>query len=161
MAVDEQKQERVEYILQLGADIFRNLLPTLPKELLNLDLTMPQLKVVLLIFLSGPVRMSTIASGLGVSLATATGVIDRLVERDIVSRRGRPEDRRVVLCHLSENGHKLVDELWQSSRNRSKELLEAIDAPNLLLLAQALEALLKAAMATTGGLQPNHEGDSP
>jgi len=161
MAVDEQKQERVEYILQLGADIFRNLLPTLPRELLNLDLTMPQLKVVLLIFLSGPVRMSTIASGLGVSLATATGVIDRLVERDIVSRRGRPEDRRVVLCHLSENGHKLVDELWQSSRNRSKELLEAIDAPNLLLLAQALEALLKAAMATTEGLQPNHEGDSP
>ena len=152
--VDSQKQELVEHALQLGNKLFRGLLPAMPGELLLLDLTMPQLKVVLLLFLSGSSRMSVVASSLGVSLATATGIVDRLVERGIVLREAQSGDRRVVLCHLSEKGQKLIGEMWQSARQRAKELLEAIDASKLMLITETLEALLQTETVTREDLPP-------
>ncbi len=148
-----QKKELIERILQLGEKAFRELIPILPKEWLQLDLTMPQLKVVLLLFMNGPVRMSDIASALDVSLATATGVIDRLVEREIVLRENHPDDRRVVLCRLSEKGQKLIGGLWQLARDRLRELLGAIDPVRLRLVIEALEALLKAGVDTRSDYQ--------
>ncbi len=142
-----KQEELIENILELGEKAFRELIPILPTEWLQLDLTMPQLKVVLLLFLNGPTRMSDIASALGVSLATATGVVDRLVERDIVLRESQVEDRRVVLCRLSEKGQKMIDALWQLARDRTKELLQAAPPAQLQLIIEALEALLKAGEA--------------
>ena len=39
-----QKDNLVEEILTLADKLFRQLLPTVPEELLSLDVTMPQLK---------------------------------------------------------------------------------------------------------------------
>jgi len=153
MTQQPEKEELIENILQLTDKTFRELFPMLPKEWLHLDLTMSQLKGVLLLFISGPSRMSDIASALGVSLATATGVMDRLVERDIVLREGDPEDRRVVLCRLSSKGEKLISELWQLSRDRAGELMRALAPSQLLLITEALEALLQAGEATEESLQ--------
>lgn len=153
MTQQPQKEELIENILQLTDSTFRELFPMLPKEWLHLDLTMSQLKVVLLLFISGPSRMSDIASALGVSLATATGVMDRLVERDIVLREGDPKDRRVVLCRLSNKGEKLISGLWQLSRDRAGELMRALAPSQLLLITEALEALLQAGEATKESLQ--------
>lgn len=150
---DLQKEELIENILQISDRVFRELLPIVPKELLELDLTMPQLKVVLLLFLNGPLRMSVLASGLGVSLATTTGVVDRLVERSIVLRESQPDDRRVVLCQLSDKGHELTSGLWRSARDRTKELLKSIDPSQLVLLVNVLEALSQAGVITKEDLQ--------
>jgi DNA-binding MarR family transcriptional regulator len=150
-----KQEELIENILELGEKAFRELFPIIPIEWLQLDLTMPQLKVILLLFLSGRARMSDIASALGVSLATATGVVDRLVERDIVLRESQPEDRRVVLCRLSEKGQKMIDTLWQLARDRTKELLQAAPAAQLQLITEALEVLLKAGEVTRGHSKNN------
>ena len=151
MTQEPRKEELVENTLQLSDKAFRELIPILPKEWLKLDLTMPQLKVVLLLFQDGPSRMSVIASELGVSLATATGVIDRLVERDIVLREGDPDDRRVVLCHLSNKGEDLISGLWHLARERARDLLGAMTLPQLLSLGEMLEALLQAGEVTREG----------
>ena len=97
MKDENQRTEQIERILELSDGIFKLLLPTVPREILDLDLTTPQMKVVLLLFLNGPTHMSALASGLGVSLATTTGVVDRLVERSMITREEFKEDRRVVL----------------------------------------------------------------
>ncbi len=152
MIREPSKEDLIESILQLTDRAFRHLLPMVPKEWLRLDLTMPQLKVVLLLFISGPSRMSEIASALGVSLATATGVVDRLVERDILTREGDPGDRRVVLCRLSEKGGELMSGLWQLSRDQAGELMRSLASPQLLLITESLEVLLQAGEATKENL---------
>ncbi len=144
----QNKEELIESVLQLSDNAFRELLPILPKEWLQLDLTMPQLKVALLLFMNGPDRMSTIASSLGVSLATATGVVDRLVERGVVEREDDPSDRRVVICHLTAEGEKMISGLWQLARARSGELLRGMALDELGLLKQGLEALVRAGETT-------------
>ena len=114
---------------------------------------MSQLKVVLLLFITGHSRMSDIASELGVSLATATGVVDRLVERNLLIRNGDPDDRRVVLCQLSNDGENLIRDLWQLSQKRAGDLMSALDTPQLLLLSEALQALTQASENRKDGLQ--------
>ena len=153
MTEKQKKEELVENILQLTDKVFRQLLPILPMEWLHLNLTISQLKVVLLLFITGHSRMSDIASELGVSLATATGVADRLVERNLLIRNGDPDDRRVVLCQLSNDGEKIIRDLWQLSQKRAGDLMIALDTQQLLLIAEALQALTHAWENTEGGLQ--------
>lgn len=140
---EKRRQEKIDGLLKLAEQLFRELLPTVPKEFLEIDITMPQLKTILLLFLNGPTRMSDLASDLGVTLATATGLVDRMVERGIVVRQDDPNDRRVVLCSLSNSGHMMVSRLWESSKNRSRELLEFLDTKQLNLFEEVLEAMVK------------------
>ena len=148
MAKKQKKETLIEDILQLTDKLFRHLLPILPMEWLHLDLTITQLKVVLLLFITGHSRMSDIASELGVSLATATGVADRLVERNLLIRNGDPDDRRVVLCKLSNDGEKLIRDLWQLTQKRAGALMSALDTPQLLLISKALQTLMHASEDT-------------
>lgn len=157
----ESRDELLESVLVVAERAFRELFPILPKEWLSLDLTMPQLKVVLLLLVSGPTRMSVIASALGVSLATATGVADRLVEREIMVRESDPDDRRVVLCRLSDKGEKTIIGLWQLAKDNATLLLSAVDRSKLVLVRDALQALVDAGQATRDKLQINHREISP
>jgi DNA-binding MarR family transcriptional regulator len=147
MKNEDRRTGQIERILGLSDSIFQLLLPTVPREILDLDLTTPQMKVVLLLFLNGPTNMSALASGLGVSLATTTGVVDRLVERNMLTRDELKEDRRVVLCRLSQEGHALVNRMWTSARARVRELLEAVPASKLVVIEEALQSLVPANVA--------------
>jgi DNA-binding MarR family transcriptional regulator len=117
------RQKIIEDILKLADKLFRQLLPAVPREILELDITMPQLKIMIILFIRGAIRMSDLASGLGITLATATGLIDRLVERGLVTRDSLPDDRRVVLCRL----------------------LETMDTEKLLMFTDILSTMLESA----------------
>jgi DNA-binding MarR family transcriptional regulator len=145
---DSIDNDLIESTLELSERAFRELFPILPKEWLNLDLSTPQLKVVLLLLVNGPCRMSVIATALGVSLATGTGVVDRLVERGIVVREGDPEDRRVVLCRLSSKGEKMLLGLVQLARNHAEMMFRSLSVEKLMAVRAGLEALLEAGEAT-------------
>jgi DNA-binding MarR family transcriptional regulator len=142
-----RKENLVEDILILADKLFRQLLPTVPRELLTLDVTMAQLKIMIMLFINGPARMSDIAAGLEVTLPTATSLADRLVEKNYVMRENLADDRRVVLCRLSEAGQKAIGGIWESGRIRSKELLEEMDTTKLLMFEEILDAMLKSAKA--------------
>jgi len=150
MKTKGNKEKLIESTLELADKGFRELFAFLPKEWLSLDLTAGQLRALLLLFTNGPTRMSDISSALGVSMATATGVIDRMVDRGIVVRESDPNDRRIVLCRMSPEGEKLVSGLWHSWSKRGEEMLRALDHPKLLAVRAMLEALLESGEATKG-----------
>lgn len=142
--VEPDRKNTIESILKTADKLFRKLLPSVPrKELLELDITMPQLKIMLLLFINGPMRMGALASDLMVTLATATGLIDRLVERGWVTRESLPDDRRVVLCRLSDGGHKTISQIWETARKNSQKLLENLDTGTLKTLAGVLQTMLE------------------
>ncbi len=155
MIEDATKKEIIEQILQNADQTFREWLHKIPKEVLSLNLTMPQFKIVILLFLEGSLRMSYIASQLGVSLATATGIVDRLVEHGIVVREAQPQDRRVVLCHLSEKGEELISGVWKVAKKNITELLTATDTAQLEQINKVLKVLIKAARTANVNQQNN------
>ena len=148
------QEDAIEGILKLTDRLFRALLPTVPKRLLNIDVTMPQMKIMLMLFIIGPMRMSDLADNLHVTLATATRLVDRLVEKGFVVRENQPDDRRVVLCNLSNRGLNMVNGIWETARNNIKSILRNLDIGKLVMLAEVLEDMLQ----STGRIQEQLAG---
>lgn len=139
------KQKRdalVQYILKLSENIFNKLSPGLPVEWLSSDLTIAQLRVMLILRTEGPVRMSTLSSNLGIALSTATGIVDNLMKKDLVLRDVDPSDRRAVICKLSPKGEKLMDMLWTQGQLQIKKLLIGLNLKQLKDAAKVAEFLL-------------------
>lgn len=112
---------------------------------LELDMSTPQFKALLLISEEEGIRMRELARKMGGSFSNATVLVDRLVERGLVERMAEPEDRRVVLVRVSEEGRFLIEQLVTSWRAISTSILETLAAEELVTVHDALRILLKAA----------------
>ena len=115
-----------------------------PDPLLDLDLTMKQLKVVLCLDSIGPSRPGVIASTIGGSAATATGVVDRLVAFGYVERTPDPADRRALLIRLTPAGAQVVQDLQTVGERRLALSLVEMADEDLEALDRGLAALVSA-----------------
>jgi DNA-binding MarR family transcriptional regulator len=131
----QQRMEELEEVVR----------PIIPQVWLNMDLTMPQLKIMVMLWREGPTRMTELASGLAVTLATATGIVDRLVEKNHVVRESLPGDRRVVLCRLSDEGQEFMETMWLSGRTQVARILKMMTPEQLKAVAQGVEVFIEAA----------------
>jgi len=139
----QTREDLVQYILKLSEDIYNKLTPGFPAEWLSSDLTVAQLRIMLLLRSEGPLRMGSIASITGTALSTVTGIVDNLIKKDLVLRDVDPNDRRVVLCKLSSEGQKLMDMLWAQGRQQIKKLLRGLNLKELRDAARVAEFLLE------------------
>ena len=141
----DTSREFTQHILSLTDKIYRSLEPGIPHEglsrWLSSDITVAQLRVLLLLHTEGPMRMSAIATHLSIALSTATGVLDKLVVKDMVIREDDPEDRRSVICKLSEAGHKLGSGLWDVGRTQIERLIHGLTEEQLRQAVQVVEFL--------------------
>jgi DNA-binding MarR family transcriptional regulator len=112
---------------------------------LELEMSTPQFKALLLISEEEGTRMRELARMMGGSFSNATVLVDRLVERGFVERLAEPEDRRVVLVRVSKEGRCLIEKLITSWRAISPSLLETLAPKDLGKVHDALHILLKAA----------------
>lgn len=140
----------LERIVDLQRRIHISLLSSLTENWMGVNYTMPQLKVLLCLFIDGPYRMGDLASTLGVSTATATGIINRLVRRGVVVRRHGSQDRRVVTCFLSPEGEANISALWTARFNVYRDIFSVLSPEELGIVANAAELVLKAAERKTG-----------
>jgi DNA-binding MarR family transcriptional regulator len=137
-----QHSELVQQVLELQTRLFRSMRPA--REWLEVDLTMPQLKVMFLLYAEGGATMGQLAGSLGVTLPTVTGIADRLVEHRLVQRQEAPHDRRRVLCHLTDEGLATVEQLHQSGRSRMSDVLASLSEPELQAIVTGLQVLTSA-----------------
>lgn len=115
-------------------------------ELLESTLTMAQLKVLMLIAVVGEQRMSDLAAQLGVSLSTASGVVDRLVDAGLAQRREDASDRRAVLISMTAAGSQFMERFQELGAGQLRELLSRLDTEDLATVRRAIEVLLDAAL---------------
>ena len=144
---DVNKEQLIEQVLETSEKTFLEMTPLMSQEWLKLGLTMSQLRVLSILSQNGSVRMGVIASDLGVSLPSVTGVVDHLVEQGMVLRRDQPGDRRVVLCSLSEKGQKLMSRMWRLYKDQHREMLKELDLQQLQQLNDAIELVLQTQLA--------------
>jgi DNA-binding MarR family transcriptional regulator len=110
-------------------------------------LSLAHLNVVTLLEMHGPMSMGRIAELMGVSLASATGIVSRMEERDLVVRRGSPTDRRVVEVHIGEGGRELLGSIRDRRQEHLRDVFRRMDETQLASLHQGLRAM-RAARAT-------------
>lgn len=108
------------------------------------DLTMPQLKVLLLLANSGSAPVSWLAARMSVSPPNITGILDRLEERHWVRRTSDPRDRRIVRIVLSDEGQRLLHDLFNAGSTQVRDALADLPAEKIEALSASLPALVAA-----------------
>ena len=88
----------------------------------NADLTFTQLRA-LSVLQRGHVRVSELGDALGIGLAAASTLADRMVRRQFIVRRSDPEDGRIVRLELSARGRTLIERM---ERGRTEHLGKVI-----------------------------------
>ncbi len=146
---------QLERVVDLQRRIHISLLSSLTENWMAVDYTMPQLKVLLCLLINGPYRMGNLASALGVSTATTTGIVNRLVSRGVVARSHGSQDRRVVTCFLSPAGEGVISALWTARFNVYRELFSSLSPEELEIVTKAAELVLKAAELKNAGAKMN------
>lgn len=147
---DVDKGELVDRVLQAQRLLQRHVASTRSNPLLQVNLTMQQLKVLLMLSMGEARSSQELTRGLGVGPATVTGLVDRLAAQGLVGRREDPTDRRVRLVEPTEAGRALVARLEAAGMEQLRGLLATLDVEDLVALERIVGRLTDAAVASAG-----------
>jgi DNA-binding MarR family transcriptional regulator len=89
--------------------------------------TLPQLRVLVLLTTFGSSRTGWLAERLGVHQSTFTRNADRMVEAGLVRRSGNPANRREVLIEATPAGRRLADSVLQRRERELRRIVERLD----------------------------------
>ncbi|HKV19550.1 MAG TPA: MarR family transcriptional regulator [Mycobacterium sp.] len=107
--------------------------------------TVPQLRVMMMIATRGPINLAAVAAGLDVSPSNASRICDRLLKIDMVDRREDAADRRNVVLSLTRQGHALIDRVTRHRRKAIRAVLRQMSPRQRLELTEALNDFAAAA----------------
>jgi DNA-binding MarR family transcriptional regulator len=140
--VERDRYEQVERaIMQIGWLGQRRFMQLLAGD--QFDLTVPQFHTLLhLSHCDGECKMSDLARATHQSAASLTGVVDRLLEKQLVAR-GRPDDdRRQVVVSITERGRGLLHAIKQARRAEMVAALARMEPTKVDELKRLLDAVL-------------------
>ncbi|MBP2366251.1 MarR family winged helix-turn-helix transcriptional regulator [Pseudonocardia parietis] len=106
--------------------------------------TLPQLRVLMMVDNHGPLNLSAVAAGLGVHRSNGTRVVDRLVNAGLLDRRDDPADRRNLVLELTPAGRELVDTIVSHRREAVVDLLRRMPQEQRAALGPALSSFAAA-----------------
>jgi DNA-binding MarR family transcriptional regulator len=113
------------------------------------NVTMQQLRVMMILYSDGPTRVSVLARKLNVSTPTITGILDRLVRHEFTYRADDPKDRRVVLNALTDKGREVIEHLQPLDASRLTRAIESLSTEEQQDVMAALNTLVNAVESTT------------
>lgn len=139
----ERLVARVEEAGQVIGELF---LAQRLEPILSMPLTVQQLRALAVLQLDGPSGAHHLAEVLGVSAATVSGIVDRLVAAEMAERHPDPSDGRVRLVAATARGTEAVRRL-AAREEPTEHLLAHLDLDDLRALARGIAALAEAARA--------------
>ncbi|HEY4753804.1 MAG TPA: MarR family transcriptional regulator, partial [Candidatus Limnocylindrales bacterium] len=110
-------------------------------------MSLVHLNVLFVLSAEGPLPMNRLAEVLDVSQASATGIVDRMEQRGLVTRERDDDDRRVVRVTLTPQGAGLISGLAAEQRDKLGRLLDTLADDDAAALLQGLRAMRLARQA--------------
>jgi len=95
------------------------------------SLSVPQFRVLAFLSLHPGVSLSDVADHLGVTRATASSLVDRLVKRGLVDRLEHPQERRHIMLNLTKPGKEQLQQMREMTRQKIAELLTDFSSEEL------------------------------
>ena len=110
-----------------------------------LDLTMAQLKAVMLLCRKGRAKGRELADGLGIAPSAATPLVDRLVEQKLAKREDDPADRRIVWILPTKKAQAVYDQLLHTSSGVLEDVINEVPARDRKAVRDSVQLLAAAA----------------
>ncbi len=144
MTVQDVRPEYIgvidDVIRQITWQSHKQLLQTLSRP--EISLTMPQMVTLFAIRNAGTCRMSELAEVTQQSAGTLTGIVDRLIDDNLVGRVRDVEDRRVVQVTLTAKGEERLARVEQARREDMERMLQRFSHEQLIDLEGLLRLFL-------------------
>jgi len=90
---------------------------------------------------TGPRRLGDLAQDEAVTQPAMTQLVSRLQREGLAERRPHPDDRRVVMVHITTAGRRLIREVRTRRAHLTYEVLTALPVEDTAAIAAALPAL--------------------
>lgn len=140
---EQQERERILRDLEDLADSLQSSsVPTFLDPLLSTDLTVRQLKVLTILVTSEEGATGRgLSESFGVSMASMSGLIDRLVAQGVAVRSEDPRDARVRRVKATELGRSVVRRLVSGRPELNFDILARLALEDLRALEQGMRAV--------------------
>jgi DNA-binding MarR family transcriptional regulator len=111
------------------------------------SMTVPQLRALLFVTRNPDVNLSGLAEHLGIGLTGASGLVDRLVRQNMLTRETDPNERRRIQLTVTAEGKARLDEANRSTREAVADRLADLDPAEAATVERAM-AILRAQFTT-------------
>jgi len=116
-------------LLDSFSEINKAIYKLLKKEADQYGITVVQLKALYRISSSPNMGLGELSEKLRLTNSTVSGVIDRLVQHELVERVIPPENRRSVLIHLTDKGQELLEGIINEDSLIIKKINDVMELP--------------------------------
>jgi DNA-binding MarR family transcriptional regulator len=105
------------------------------------SLSVPQFRVLAFLSRHPNASLSEVADHIGITRASASAMVDRLVQRDLVDRQEDPSERRHIMLKLTLTGSDLLESMRNSTRQTIAGLLNKLTPEELNYISAGLVLL--------------------
>lgn len=124
-----------------------------------LDLNVTQLECLQLIRHLGPLTASALAREIGITQASISAVVAKLIDRELVARHPSSEDKRMRLLQLTEGTTGYVDAIYDRHVARMKAIIEDIPEAELNIALGFMQIVEKEMRLTA--IEMNERASAP
>jgi len=146
-------QERRESPAFLLAQVGAHAALLFSERLSKLDLAPPHAGILRILSASPGITQQALSTMLGVVPSRLVALVDELESRQLIERRGNPDDRRRYALFLTENGRSTLGAIGRTAREHSQSLLTALSEEEQRQLGQFLQRIA-AQQGLTPGVHP-------
>jgi len=116
----------------------REISRSLDTDTLNLSINRTQKQVLMAILRTKENNMTDLSQQIGMEKSTLTRTIDSLIEEGLVTRASGTQDRRTIICALTEKGQLIANQLDKIMREHLEKLLSELSENKLSELSEKL-----------------------
>lgn len=153
MSTDKKTEFYLNKLEWLGPILVRGLRLLASVEALEQTFSFSQVMVLQTLAFHEEMKMTELATFLGLSKANATGLVDRLVKREMVERRHSSEDRRVVYVKLTSSGRLATKKLTDEHRRGLVQMMNRIPEKSLTTFIDTLEQVAVGLVESQDGVR--------
>ena len=121
--------------------VIMHFLKTKVKDYAGTNASLPQIRALGFINMHPGVSLSKVADHMSISNATASTIVDRLVQKGLVERKGHRTERRFVELNLTPEGRQQFQQLHLHASNQLSDLLKELPEDQLSQLIAAMDTL--------------------
>lgn len=121
----------------------------------DLDVSLPQLRLLVVLEELGRSSSTRCARALGVAGSSVTRMVERLHSAGLLDRGTDPDNRSVVTLELTDAGRRVVRQVRSRRRRRLGEILDRLEPDERATCAAALEKLHRMLVDDGGDGRPD------
>ena len=117
------------------------LVDDLKKTLKNYPINVTEFSVMEFLYSKGEKSIQEIRDRILLASGSATYVVDNLEKKGYITRNVSEKDKRVTYIRLTEEGMKLIDDIFPVHKKNTKRIFEKINEKELVILKEILKKI--------------------